>query len=210
MAENRVSRKEKDFEWYKIHMGLDIKIKNADVFIEKHMDILNLAEKKHGIHYELIIAILGIETSYATSNKNLGDFSIFSTLISQYIFMPKRREWAARELASLYKFSKKINKPVSYFIGSFAGASGWAQFIPTSHLKYFIDTYNNDYDINIYAVDDNIISIENFLYNHGLSNENINQLKSRYYAVYRYNPSDAYVKAVLYIYNALRKNRDKM
>ena len=207
MAENRVSRKERDFEWYKMYMGLDIKIKNARPFIEKYIEILEQTEKKHGIHYELITAILGIETSYATNNKNLGNFYIFSTLISQYIFMPKRKKWAIRELISLYEFSKKINKSVFYFVGSFAGACGWAQFIPTSHLKYFVDTQNIDKNIDIYTVDDNIMSIENFLYNQGLTGENINLLKSRYYAIYRYNPSDVYVQAVLYIYDALRKNQ---
>ena len=210
MAENRVSRKEKNFEWYKAHMGLDIKIKNAIPFIEKYIQILDEAEKKHGIHLELITAILGIETSYATNNKNLGNFIIFSTLVSQYIFMPKRRNWAVRELASLYEFSNKINKSVYYFIGSFAGACGWAQFIPTSLLKFFIDTENNDTNIDIYAVDDTIMSIENYLYNQGLNNDNINLLKSRYYAIYRYNPSDAYVQAVLYIYDELIKNQNDL
>jgi membrane-bound lytic murein transglycosylase B len=206
MAENQVSRKERDFEWYKIHMGLDIKIQNARPFIDKYIKTLEQAEKKHGIHYELITAILGIETSYATSNRSLGNFIIFPALVSQYIFMPKRRNWAARELASLYKFSKKTNKPVYYFMGSFAGACGWAQFIPTSLLKYFIDTQDNDLNIDIYAVDDSIISIENYLFYHGLNIENIHDFNSRYYAVFKYNPSEAYAKAVLYIYDALRRN----
>ena len=52
------------------------------------------------------------------------------------------------------------------------------------------------------------MSIENYLYNQGLNYENINLLKSRYYAIYKYNPSDAYAKAVLYIYDVLRKNQE--
>ncbi len=205
MAEHQVSRKEKDFEWYKNHLGLDIKIKRAKVFIEKYGDILKQAENKHGIHYELITAILGIETGFS-NNKSLGNFYVFSALISQYIFMPRRREWAVKELASLYKFSKRTNKKVYYFIGSFAGASGWAQFIPSSHSKYFIDAQNKNNEIDIYAIDDNIMSIENYLYGSGLDGNNIYFPESRYDAIFNYNPSDAYVQAVLYIYNALKKD----
>lgn len=207
MSERRVSSKEKDFEWYKDYIGLDIKIKNAYEFIPKYIDLLKNAEKKHGIHYELIIAIFGIETNFARA-KSLGNFYVFSALFSQYLFMETRRKWAAQELISLYHLTKKTNKDTYYYIGSFAGASGGAQFVPSSHLKYFVDSEDNDNNIDIYSIEDNIMSIENYLYYHGLNKDNIDIYANRYSTVYEYNRSNTYVQGVLYIYDALRKNRN--
>ena len=92
-------------------------------------------------------------------------------------------------------------------MGSFLGASGFAQFMPSSLMNCFINSNFNDDDIDIYSVEDTIFSIQNYLYMNKLNKLNINIYESRYYSVFRYNPSKAYVDAVLMIYDELRKFR---
>jgi hypothetical protein len=75
-------------------------------------------------------------------------------------------------------------------------------------MSFYLDSNDNFSDIDIYSLEDNIVSIENYLYKNGLSAKNINNYESRYKAVYSYNHSDSYVKAVLYMYDKLRLLRE--
>jgi Membrane-bound lytic murein transglycosylase B len=124
--------------------------------------------------------------------------------VSQYIFA-NRKKFAVREITALYKFSLMTEHPPQYFTSSYAGAIGWGQFIPSSLLAFFIDSNGLDDDIDPFDIEDTIFSVENYLYKNKLTGENIGDYDSKYKAVFAYNHSDAYVKAVLYIYDGLRK-----
>jgi membrane-bound lytic murein transglycosylase B len=201
-AEKQTDRDKKhDIAWYFARLGVDAKIEKGKTFIENNMDTLNRAEAKHGIHKELIAAIIGIETNYADSRYR-GKFYAFNSLVSQYIFAD-RKNFAVREIASLYKFSRKTDQS-PWLKGSYAGAIGWGQFIPSSLLSYYVDENGINNDIDLFSIGDTIFSIENYLHKNGLSKGNIGNHNSRYRAVHAYNQSDAYVKAVLYIHDGLR------
>lgn len=211
MAEHRVERKERSFNWYKNHFGLDLKIAMGKGFLERNIKTLRAVEEKNGLPYELVAAIIGMETNFA-DRRGKGSFYVFNTLVSQYLYVPKRERFAINQLAALYNFSQKTERPVYYFIGSFAGASGWAQFIPSSFLHFFVDSAGSDHDIDIYSVEDCLFSIENYLFMDGagkLKADMIEDEEALYRAVYSYNRSDAYVKAVLYIYQGLREMRER-
>jgi membrane-bound lytic murein transglycosylase B len=202
MAERVVAREERDFEWYKNLFGLDLKVDMAKQFIDTHIDELEKVTARNGIPYELVVAILGMETNFASS-AHKGRYYVFNSLVSQYILMEKRRPFAVEQLFHLYEFTRKTETDVFYYIGSFAGACGWAQFIPSSLNRFFIDARDIPEDIDIYDLDDTLHSIENYLYNSGLD-EGTSWLKqSRWDAVYSYNRSSAYVEAVLYIFDSL-------
>jgi membrane-bound lytic murein transglycosylase B len=196
--------KKHDIAWYFARLDVNAKIKKGKTFIENHIEIFNRAEAKHGIHKELIAAIIGIETNFADCQQR-GKFYAFNSLVSQYIFA-NRTKFAVREITALYKFSRMTGHPPQYFTSSYAGAIGWGQFIPSSLLAFFIDSNGIDDDIDPFSIDDTIFSVENYLYKNKLSGENIGDYDSRYKAVFAYNHSDVYVKAVLYIYDHLRDN----
>jgi membrane-bound lytic murein transglycosylase B len=201
-AEKQTDRDKKhNIAWYFARLGVDAKIEKGKSFIEDYMDALNRAEAKHGIHKELIAAIIGIETNYADSRYR-GNFYAFNSLVSQYIFAD-RKNFAVREITALYKFSRKTDQS-PWLKGSYAGAIGWGQFMPSSLLSYFVDENGINDDIDPFSIEDTIFSIENYLHKNGLSKGNIGNHGSRYSAVHTYNPSDAYVQAVLYIYKGLR------
>ncbi len=201
-AEKQIDRDKKHtLEWYFALIGVDAKINKGKSFIKRYHDVLSRAEAKHGIHKELIAAIIGIETNYA-DNRYRGKFYVFNSLVSQYIFT-NRKNFAIRELTSLYKFSRKTDQS-PWLKGSYAGAIGWGQFIPSSLLSFFVDEHGKNDDVDPFSVEDTIFSIENYLHKNGLFKGNIGNSGSRYSAVYSYNHSDVYVKAVLYIYKGLR------
>lgn len=208
MPEHRVSRGERSQDWYMRHFGVDAKIRRGADFRKQHIKTLQAAEKRHGIHYELLMAIMAIESDYANPRWR-GNFYTFGTLVSQYLLIPRRQRFATNELVALYRFSDKTEKDVYHFIGSFAGAAGWGQFIPTSMNAYFINANDNFREVDIFSVEDTIHSISNYLNKHGLSGRNISNEKALYNAVFAYNHSDAYVQAVLHIYRELYKQRNK-
>lgn len=193
--------KEYDLSWYFTRLNVDARIEKGKTFIESNRSIFDRVEARHGIRKELIAAIIGIETNFA-DHRQRGSFYAFNSLVSQYIFAD-RKNFAVREITALYKFSKMTGHPPQYFTSSYAGAIGWGQFIPSSLLTYFIDANGANRDIDPFDLEDTIFSVENYLYKNRLSGENIDDYDSRYAAVFAYNHSDAYVKAVLYIYDHL-------
>ena len=206
MAENRYKNYELTLDYYMKNFKVEDKVKKGLIFIENNKELLFYTENKNGIHNELIVALLAIETDFG-NKKYIGEFYIFPCLITQYLLMPKREEFALRELYYLYLLKSERAIDLSYTKGSFAAASGLGQFIPSSIYSFFIDSNSDDQYIDIFSVDDNITSIENYLYKNGLNGENITDKKELYKAVYSYNRSDAYVKTVIYIYKELYKNR---
>jgi membrane-bound lytic murein transglycosylase B len=201
-AEKQTDRDKKHtISWYFARLGVDAKIKKGKTFIEDNMDVLSHAEAKHGIHKELIAAIIGIETNYA-DYRYRGNFYAFNSLVSQYIFAD-RKKFAIREITALYKFARKTDQS-PWLKSSYAGAIGWGQFIPSSLLSFFVDEDGINHDIDPFSIEDTIFSVENYLHKNGLSKGNAGNRNSMYGAVYAYNPSDAYVKAVLYIHDGLR------
>lgn len=121
MPEHRVSGDKKTQTWYDDYFGLDQKIDRGNTFLQNYKSVLEKAELKNGIHYELIMAILSIESDYG-NNAYKGTFYTFPALVSQYLTMPKREKFAVNEIKALADLCKLSNKDTYHFIGSFAGA----------------------------------------------------------------------------------------
>jgi len=125
---------------------------------------LRRAEKQYGVPPEIILGILGVETIYG---RNTGNFEALSALATLAFDYPPRAELFRGELESLFLLAREQNRdPASYF-GSFAGAIGWPQFLPSSIRRYAVD-FNGDgkIDFDNDAVDA-IGSIANYLREHG-------------------------------------------
>lgn len=206
MPEHQVGRGERDQDWYMRHFGVDQKVVKGATFREAHIEALMEAERRFGIRYELIMALLAMETDYANPRWR-GTFYTFPALVSQYLLLPRRQRFATNELKALYDFTKKTDTEVYYYIGSYAGAAGWGQFIPSSMNAFYVSATGSSNQIDIYNIDDTIHSIANYLRKHGLNRDNMDNYQARYNAVFAYNRSDAYVKAVLYIYDKLYAQR---
>ncbi len=104
----------------------------------------------------------------------------------------KKANWAVNELIYLEKLSKISPVPIFSLHGSWAGAFGMSQFLPSSYVKWAVDG-NGDGVVNLFEVEDAIFSVGNYLRANGWSDSD----EARRAAVFHYNNSKDYVQAVL-------------
>ncbi len=104
----------------------------------------------------------------------------------------KKAKWALEQLIALEKLDKISPLPIMDLKGSWAGAFGWSQFLPSSYVSWAVDG-NSDGIINLFDAEDAIFSVANYLKINGWGEDKEKQRK----AVFHYNNSTAYVDAVL-------------
>lgn len=111
----------------------------------------------------------------------------------------RKAAWAVKELKSLQTIYEKGLMNVSELKGSWAGAFGFPQFIPSSYTAWAVDG-NGDRTIDLYHLADAAHSIANYLRKNGWTASRSKQRK----AVHHYNNSDAYVNAVFTLAEKVR------
>ena len=138
------------------------KIKKGLDFYKKNKNIINNVENKFSVEKELLLSLMGIETNYGSY---VGKMDILSSL-STLSFDKRRSEFFTNELLILLKLveSDKIDYKTLY--GSWAGAFGFFQFMPSTIKNYAID-YNGDNFINLKDTTDAYASAGNYLSNMG-------------------------------------------
>ena len=111
----------------------------------------------------------------------------------------KKSQWAFKELEALEKVSMVSPIPIAEIKGSWAGAFGLSQFLPSSYMAWAVDG-NYDGKINLFEKSDAIFSIGNYLKTNGWGDK----IKEKRAAVFHYNRSQDYVDAVLKLANFLK------
>ncbi len=152
----------------------------------------------------IILSIIGIESNYGL---NKGKYTVFNALYTQILRMPKRSKWAKKQLVDFLALCYEDKIPPHSVQGSYAGAFGYGQFIPSSFISYSVDG-NNDGKREPYDWEDVFASIANYLIKNGYPVSN-NDSKKIYKSIYAYNHADNYVKAVLSLSEEIRKSIDK-
>ena len=122
------------------------------------------AEARYGVPQEIIVAIIGVETIYGHHRGHFNTFAALATLAFGY---PPRAELFRRELEELLLLARETeSNPLSY-TGSYAGALGLPQFLPSSIRRYAVDG-DGDGRVDLAgSVSDAIASVANFLSVHG-------------------------------------------
>ena len=134
------------------------KLKKGLLLYKKEKKIINIIENKFLVEKELLLSLMGIETNYG---KYLGKMDIISSL-STLSFDKRRSEFFTNELLILLRLidNKIINKNILY--GSWAGAFGNFQFMPSTIKNYAID-YNNNENIELKDIEDSFASAANYI-----------------------------------------------
>ena len=138
------------------------RISQGVAFIKKHEKIFEKVQRRFGVPMEIVTAIIGIETVYGG---NVGKYPIFDTL-STLAFEPNRRNrFFRKQLLHFIRlaFSEKFNPKNVY--GSYAGAIGLGQFMPSNYKAYGID-FDQDGFIRLQQAPDAIASIAFYLKKH--------------------------------------------
>ena len=138
------------------------KVQKGISFYNKNIKLINEIEKNYKIEKELLLSLMGIETNYGTY---VGKMDILSSL-STLSFDKRRSKFFTDELLTLLKLidQKQINYKTLY--GSWAGAFGFFQFMPSTIDNHAID-YNNDDYIDLKNPSDAYASAGNYLNNMG-------------------------------------------
>ena len=127
-------------------------------FYKKNLNLINTIEKNYNIEKELLLSLMGIETNFGTY---VGKMDILSSLAT-LSFDERRSEFFSNELLILLKLIE--NKQIDYktLYGSWAGAFGFFQFMPSTMKNYAIDYDNNNY-IDLKNNNDAYASAANYL-----------------------------------------------
>jgi membrane-bound lytic murein transglycosylase B len=133
-------------------------------FMHAHAAKLALAEARYGVPAEIIAAIIGVETIYGKHTGRFGSFAALTTLAFDY---PPRADLFRRELEELLLLAREEGRSPLDYRGSYAGALGLPQFLPSSRRRHGVD-FDGDGRIDLASsVDDAIGSVGNFLASHG-------------------------------------------
>ena len=113
---------------------------------------------------ELIVAIIGIETQYG---KNSGSIRVADSLATLAFDYPRRGAFFQKELGEFLQLARQENRDPFSFTGSFAGAMGMPQFMPSSFRQYAVD-FDGDRQRNIWSsIPDVAASVANYMKQHG-------------------------------------------
>jgi len=133
-------------------------------FWREHRSQLERARRTYGVPEEIIVAILGVETFYG---RNTGRWRVIDALATLAFDYAPRAPYFRGELENYLLFARETELDVFALKGSYAGAIGIPQFMPTSYLRYAVD-FDGDgvSDLSGNAADA-IGSVGNFLKQHG-------------------------------------------
>lgn len=136
----RPAEKRLDWKAYrKIFLKKD-RIDKGKAFIKTHQKNLERAEQTYGVPPHIVAAIIGVETRYGRHKGNYRVIDALSTLAFDY---PPRSKFFKSELEQVLLLAREQKfKPLD-LKGSYAGAMGYGQFIPSSYRHYAVD-FDND------------------------------------------------------------------
>ena len=161
-----MNRQSEKLPWHR-YRGLlinDARIIDGGVYWRNNVELLARAEREFGVPASIIVAVIGVETSFGVRQ---GERRVLDTLVTLSATYPRRSAYFTRELRVFLNLMRAEDIAANSVYGSFAGAVGIAQFMPSSYRQYAVDfdadgvrdLRNNDADA--------IGSVGNYLNVHG-------------------------------------------
>ncbi len=205
----------------------------AKDYLGRHQKALERSQSVYGVEGEIITAIILVETRLGTFIGKRLVFNTLSTLaalgdkdsrgsfweaylkdkadVSKEQFdawAARKSAWAYSELKAYLEYTKAQDLDPLSMRGSFAGALGIAQFIPSSVLQFARDG-NRDGQINLFDHEDAIERIANYLNQHGWEPGLSRNRNEALQVLLRYNQSTYYADAILKVANRLSKTHQQ-
>ncbi len=200
-------------------------IRKAQKYQQAHAERLTLTEKTYGVPKEVITAIILVETRLGERLGNTRVFNALSTMaalkdnpVRQHLWglIPEKRRlpreqfeqkadkksgWAYTELKALLRYTQSAGIDPTVIRGSYAGAMGICQFMPSNIDRLAADG-NGDGRVDLFNHNDAIASVANYLRHHGWKSGQSDE--KAYKVVLRYNNSRPYAKTILSIAKKLK------
>jgi len=210
---------------YRAKVITDVRIESGKRFVSDNLDVLSRAEERFGVPKEVIAAIIGVESSYGANKGKVRVLDALSTLSFHY---PRRARFFQDELVEFLSLTKREGLDPLEVMGSYAGAMGWPQFMPTSIKRLAIDFDGDGHVDVINSPVDAIGSIGNYLKKSGWKSDQVTltllppgeqgdiqlenadgtysrlQMGGNFKAILKYNRSKMYAMAVYELSESLR------
>ncbi|MBM7061398.1 lytic murein transglycosylase B [Pseudomonas sp. UL073] len=163
-AISRPAERVKPWKDYRPIFITDKRINGGVEFWRQHEASLARAEREYGVPAQFIVAIIGVETFYGG---NTGGFRVMDALSTLGFDYPPRAEFFRKELKQFLLLAREQQVDPLTLKGSYAGAMGLPQFMPSSFRAYAVD-FDGDGHINIWSdPDDAIGSVASYFKRHG-------------------------------------------
>jgi membrane-bound lytic murein transglycosylase B len=163
-AISRPAERVRTWEEYRAALLTDRRIAEGVEFWKKYRRTLERAERKYGVAPEYVVAIIGVETFYG---RNTGNWRVVDALTTLAFDYPPRSSFFRNELEQYLLFARHAGVDVFSVRGSYAGAIGLPQFMPSSSRAYAVDFDGNGHIDLQKSRADAIGSVANFLKVHG-------------------------------------------
>lgn len=174
------------------------RIEKGREMMATHRDLLKEISAKYDVAPQYIVALWGIETNYGS---NTGNYSIVNALAT-LAYEGRRSEFFRTELLKVLHISQDDGIPASEIKGSWAGAMGQCQFMPSSFMNFAVD-HNGDGKRDIWNTQEDVFaSIANYLNKSGW--DNAASLENKHKILMKWNRSRYFVTAVSQIANRIR------
>ena len=141
----------------KLHV-FDAQVSNGVKLLREYKPWFDKAEAEYGVSAYVIAAILGVETKYGSYT---GRNRVLDALTTQGYEHPRRAAYFFDELAAYFAFCRDFGYAPEDVKGSYAGAVGFAQFMPSNYLKLARD-YDGDGKVDLWSMPDAIGSIAHY------------------------------------------------
>ncbi|RRQ22365.1 lytic murein transglycosylase B [Thiohalobacter thiocyanaticus] len=140
------------------------RIELGAVYWDEHETILERVEQELGVDPRVIVAIVGVETRYG---RHAGRYRVLDALATLGFDYPPRADFFRSELREFFLLSREEGIDMADALGSYAGAMGHGQFIPSSYRHYAVD-FDDDGQRNLWHSPEDILgSVGNYLHVHG-------------------------------------------
>lgn len=138
-------------------------VQNGVMFWNQYQDALQRAWQVYGVPPEIIVGIIGVETRWG---RVMGKTRIIDALATLAFNYPRRAWYFSGELETFLVMAQNEGDDPLELRGSFAGAMGYGQFMPSSFKEFAVD-FNGDGHINLWDPVDAIGSVANYFKSHG-------------------------------------------
>ena len=157
---------EKRLQWFEYRKILvdEARVKLGVKFWNENIQALNQAEQVHSVAPEIIVAIIGVETRYG---QIMGSYPVVEALSTLAFDYPPRAKFFRKELTEFFILTRDQNLDPASLTGSYAGAMGYGQFIPSSYRAYAVDFDGDNFKDIWNNKADAIGSVANYFSRHG-------------------------------------------
>ncbi|MBV7315873.1 lytic murein transglycosylase B [Shewanella sp. NIFS-20-20] len=151
------------YQYYPIFLT-DKRLQAGIDFWQQHAAIIDKASKQFGVEPQIIVAIIGIETFYG---QFMGKYPVRDALFTLGFYYPPRADFFRKEFGQLQQLVKEERLESAQLLGSYAGAMGFGQFIPSSYRHYAVDFDGDGQRDLLNNPSDAIGSVANYFHQHG-------------------------------------------